>query len=72
MDIADKGLYIEYNIIDQNMEGTTRYRSVIKIKTYTVYISNLNEWIWSQSFDDLETGLICAVKEAKKLLDVVK
>ena len=68
-ELANKGIAIDYNIIDQKINGELeRYGD---IKTYTVYIREVwsyGEAIDNQSFDHLEEALKWGIKVGKKYL----
>lgn len=74
MRLADEGLAINYDVVDQIENGHKQLNPTMPQKTYTVYITPVangtgHDWLDCQNFDNLETELKWGgVKEAKKHL----
>jgi hypothetical protein len=67
--LANKGISIDYNIIDQNING--EHERYPDMKTYTVYVREVwscGEPIYDESFDHLEDALKKGIKVAKEYL----
>jgi len=71
-DLANKGLAINYEIVDQDENGTREYNPTIQLKTYTVGISEIStvehDQIECGSFDSLEEGIKYFIKYAEECL----
>lgn len=73
MCLANKGIVVSYEVIDQIENGHKQLDPAIPLKTYTVYItpkSSCHDSVDCQNFDDLKIGLEWGIKEAKKYLKV--
>lgn len=70
-EIANKGLAINYDIVDQEENGYKKVDPSIPLKTYTVHISeisNFNDPIEYESFNSLKDGLKYFIKYAEECL----
>jgi len=75
-ELANKGLAINYDIIDQKEEGTTKYRPGTQLKTYTVRMCDIStcghDPIIIESFDSLQEGLKYFINYAEEYLLTLK
>jgi hypothetical protein len=72
MNLAEKGVAIDYVVVDQKENGS--YMDGEALKTYTVSVfesSSLGEDIDSQCFDDLEKGLLWGIERARDYLESI-
>lgn len=71
-DLANKGLSINYDIIDQKEIGTLEYKPDTQLKTYAVRICEIStdghDPIEIESFDSLKEGLERFIKYADEYL----
>lgn len=64
-ELTKKNILITYEVVNQKENGTTMDES---IHSFTVYIEYNNNYIWSESFDNLEEGLREALKNYEKAI----
>jgi hypothetical protein len=71
-ELSNKGLAINYDIIDQKEIGTLEYKPDTQLKTYTVRICEIStaghDPIEIESFDSLKEGLEYFIKCADEFL----
>lgn len=68
--LAEKGIIIDYMVIDQKENGHWECDPTIPLKTYTVYVrkvSSFGDPIEAENFDSLEKGLEKMIKFAERL-----
>lgn len=67
--LANMGFAIYYEIVDQREVGTTKYIKDTKIKTYSIFLSEVSSEhspIEQVSFDSLQEGLEWMVKYVER------
>lgn len=70
MELANKDIVVDYIVVDQKRNGITN--GTRPEKTYTISIVEVDSYsgnlIETQSFDDLEEGLMWGIKKGNVLL----